>query len=182
MLLMIGLVLGLAIGALRKGSFFRLGELRGLWFAVASLVLDPILHAIPNITFWPKAILTTGCYFCILFFIAANRRYKISATFLAGGTLCNYAVRAANSFRMPVSAKALEVYEDISSQKVLQARADYFIADGNAKLLQLGDVIYLPFPGMESFISIGDVFLAVGVCLLVIGIMGHGTTKYNNVR
>lgn len=182
MLLMIGLILGLAIGALRKGSFFRLGELRGLWFALASLVLDPVLHAIPNIPFWPKAILTTGCYLCILFFIAANRRYKISAAFLAGGTLFNYAVRAANSFRMPVSAKALAVYKGISAQAVLQKRADYFIADGNAKLLPLGDVIYLPVPGMESFISIGDVFLAAGVCLLVIGIMGCGAKRHNNVH
>ncbi len=177
MLLMIGLVLGLAIGALRRGSFFRLGELRGLWFAVASLVLDPVLHAIPNITFWPKAILTTGCYCCIQFFIAANRRYKMATALLAGGTLCNYAVRAANSFRMPVSARALEVYKDISAQAVLQKRADYFITDGNAKFLPLGDVIYLPVPGMKSFISIGDVFLSAGVCLLVIGIMGHSAKK-----
>lgn len=177
MLLMIGLVLGLAVGAFRKGSFFRLGTLQGLWFAVISLVMDPVLHAFPDIAYWPKAILTTACYLCVLLFIVANRSDKLAAGFLATGTLCNYAVRAANAFRMPVSVKALDVYIGISAQEVFKKRADYFIADGKAKLLPLGDIIYLPFPGMKSFISVGDIFLSAGVCLLVISIMGQSEKK-----
>ncbi|MGI5978740.1 MAG: DUF5317 family protein [Oscillospiraceae bacterium] len=172
MLLLTGLIVGLAVGALRGGDLFRLGTLRGLWFAIASLVLDPLLHALPDMALWPKGILTTACYFCILMFIYTNRQYTAAAVFLGGGTLCNYAVRAANAFRMPVSAKALEVYEGLTAQEVLTKRADYFIADEHARLLPLGDVLYLPVPGLGGFASVGDILLALGVCLLVIAAMG----------
>lgn len=172
MLLLIGLIIGLAVGALRGGSLFRLGTLRGLWFAIASLVLDPVLHAVPDLALWPKGLLTTACYLCILLFVLANRRYRTAAVLLGGGTLCNYAVRAANAFRMPVSARALEVYTGLTAQEVLSKRADYFIADSGTRLLPLGDVIYLPVPGVGGFASFGDILLAAGVCLLVIAAMG----------
>ena len=119
MLLLIGLIAGLAVGALRGGKLLRLGELRGLWFAIASLVLDPVLHAVPDIGLWPKGLLTSACYLCVVLFAVVNRRAKVGAALLGTGTVLNYAVRAANAFRMPVSAKALEVYAGISAQEVL---------------------------------------------------------------
>ena len=172
MLLLIALIAGLAVGALRGGKLLRLGELRGLGFAIASLVLDPVLHAVPDIGLWPKGLLTSACYLCVVLFAVVNRRAKVGAALLGTGTVLNYAVRAANAFRMPVSAKALEVYAGISAQEVLARRADYCIADGSTRLYRLGDILYLPVPGIGGFASVGDIFIAAGICFLVIAVMG----------
>ena len=97
---------------------------------------------------------------------------KVGAALLGTGTVLTYAVRAANAFRMPVSAKALEVYAGISAQEVLARRADYCIADGSTRLYRLGDILYLPVPGIGGFASVGDIFIAAGICFLVIAVMG----------
>lgn len=171
MLLFFGLVLGLAAGAAAKGKFLRLSALRGLWFAAAPLALNPIIRFCPQITFWAKAVVITAIYLLIIMFAISNRRYLTASSSIGLGTLSNYIVIAANGFRMPVSAKALAVYTDISAQSVYLKRPDYFIAENGARLLFLGDVIYIPLPFMKSFISAGDIFIAAGVFLLVLTVM-----------
>lgn len=172
MLLIIGLLAGLAVGLLRGGSLFRLGELRGIWLAVLSIALDTVLKRMPTIELLPKALLTTGCYLCVLLFVLGNRRNAAATWMLSAGTLCNYAVKAANAFRMPVSVRALSVYAGITDAGVRASRPDYFIAENGAKLLPLGDVLYIPFPWQKAFYSVGDVLIAAGVFLLVAAVMG----------
>ena len=53
MILFSGLVFGIIFGALFKGNFFRLSTLKGLWFAIIPLALNPILRLYPGIPFWP---------------------------------------------------------------------------------------------------------------------------------
>lgn len=172
MLLMIGLAAGIVVGLLRGGDLFRLGELRGIWFAVLALALDTILNRLPLISIWPKALLTSGCYLCVLLFVFFNRKNPAATVLLSAGTLCNYAVKAANAFRMPISVKALSVYAGITDAGVRATRPDYFIAENGAKLLPLGDVIYIPFPWQRAFFSVGDFLIAAGVFLLVTSVMG----------
>ena len=172
MLLIIGLLAGLAVGLLRGGSLFRLGELRGIWLAVLSIALDTVLKRMPTVELLPKALLTTGCYLCVLLFVLGNRRNAAATWMLSAGTLCNYAVKAANAFRMPVSVRALSVYAGITDAGVRASRPDYFIAENGAKLLPLGDVLYIPFPWQKAFYSVGDVLIAAGVFLLVAAVMG----------
>ena len=173
MLLMIGLAAGLSVGALRGGSIFRLGTLRGLWFAILSFALDTLLQHLPSIALWPKAAITTACYLCVLLFVFVNRKSRPATVMLSAGTICNYAVKAANAFRMPVSVKALSVYAGITDAGVRATRPDYFIAENGAKLLPIGDVIYIPFPGQKAFFSIGDFLIAAGVFMLVVAVMGR---------
>lgn len=177
MLLFIGLAAGVLVGLLRGGSIFRLGELRGLLFAVLSLVLDLLIKHLPSITLLPKGLLTTGCYLCVLLFVFFNHRSPAASVTLGTGTLCNYAVKAANAFRMPVSAEALRVFSGISDAQVRATRPDYFIAEDGAKLLPLGDILYLPFPWQKAFFSVGDVLIAIGVFLLVLAVMERKTPE-----
>lgn len=170
MFLIISLILGLIVSVLSKGNFFRLSTLRGLWLAVIPLALNPIMKLYPEIAILPKAVITTISYLFIVLFIIANRRYVASAVFLGLGTISNYIVIAANSFRMPVSVKALEVYSGMTAQSVLEKRPDYFIAENGARFLFMGDVMYIPIPMVGGFMSIGDILLAIGVFLLIVAV------------
>ena len=172
MLLIIGLLAGVIIGLIRGGSLYRLGELRGIWMAVCAVCMDVFLRHAPGIAIWPKGLLTSGCYLCVLLFVFANRKSAAATATLGAGTVCNYAVKAANAFRMPVSVKALSVFAGISDAAVRAQRPDYFIAENGANLLPLGDVIYIPLPWQKAFYSIGDFLIAAGVFLLVTAAMG----------
>lgn len=170
MILFSGLVLGLLFGAICKGSFFRLSTLSGLWFAIIPLALSPILRFYPQISFWPKATVITITYIFILLFVYSNKKYIAPAIFLGIGTFSNFLVIAVNGFRMPVSTKALSVY-NITAQSVSAKRPDYFVAENGAHLFFLGDVIYLPIPLLKGFLSVGDILLAIGMFLLIFIVM-----------
>lgn len=170
MILFSGLVFGLIVGALCKGNFFRLSTLKGLWFAILPLALNPILRFYPGISFWPKAFVISGIYLFILLFVYSNKEYKVSSIFLGLGTLSNFIVIAANNFRMPVSIKALTVF-NVTAESVYLKRPDYFVAENGANLLFLGDIIYFPVPKFNGFISVGDIILAIGMFLLIVTVM-----------
>ncbi len=177
MLLLLSVILGAVIGLLMKGSLFRLGGLKGLWFPIAAMAVTPVLGMMPGIGLAAKAALISISYGCIVAFSLSNRKYPLPALLIAVGSLANYTVIAANSFRMPVSQKALEVYGSISAQAVLESRADYFIADAGARLLFLGDVIYIPIPVVGGFISCGDIVLSLGMMLLMVMVMKGKATE-----
>lgn len=93
------------------------------------------------------------------------------AILLGLGTLCNYLVIAANSFRMPISVKALSVYSTMTPEAVIAQRADYFVATDGANFLFLGDIIYMPINVLGGFMSVGDILLAAGMFLLIVQVM-----------
>lgn len=179
MLLLIFVILGVGTGVLAKGKFSGLVELRGLWLPIVALAASAALGSFPNISLLPKAIIISLSYFCNLVFFVLNRHY-IVATILSGiGTLSNFIVIAANSFRMPISEYALIYYPDMTAEAVLESRADYFIAvGGEANLLILGDVICVPIPYLGGFISVGDIFLTLGIFVLIVTAM-TGAKKEN---
>lgn len=168
MLLLICVVLGVAIGLACKGRLALLARLRGLIFPILALGFFAATRFLPGQSVALRGVLTTLYYACCLGFAFLNGRHFLAGAFIALGTLSNYLVIAANGFRMPISSYALSYYPDITAQSVTEKNAGYFIENGDAKLLILGDVICIPLPGIGGFISVGDVLLAMGVMVLII--------------
>jgi len=168
MLLLICVLLGLPAAVCFGGKLLRLCALRGLWLPIAALAAMPLMKYYPEISFALKALVTTLCYSCMLVFVLLNRKYLVPAILLGSGGILNYLVIAVNGFRMPISPKALEVYQNITPEAVLRQRPDYFIATGGARLMSLGDVIYMPIPVLKGFLSVGDILLSAGMFLLIV--------------
>lgn len=178
MLLFICVILGVAAGLLNKGKFSGIVELKGLYMPIAALVASSIPAYYSGIAYAPKAVLITFSYFCVLAFALLNRRYFLASVLSGLGALSNFLVIASNSFRMPISEYALVYYPDITAEKVVASHSDYFIAvNGDANMLILGDVICVPIPYFGGFISVGDVFLAVGMFVLIFAAMASAKER-----
>jgi len=171
MLLFLSVILGLAVGFIRKGDIFRLTNLRGLWLVIFSMAAILLIKYYPAIPYAYKVVATTLSYLCVIIFAILNRKHIVPSAFLGLGTLSNYLVIACNSFRMPISAKALLIYPTMTAEAVLSQRANYFVAIDGARLMFLGDVIYIPIKIFEGFLSVGDVFIAIGMFLLIVQVM-----------
>ena len=177
MFLLISIVLAGIFGFLAKGSLKNLSHapLRGVWFPVAGLILQEaaLLAAARwseayGLWMWATTILS---YSAILLFALVNRQRVLSSFFIAAGTVSNFLVIAANGFKMPVSPAILNLPSYIQSSSYGKEMPDYFIATGGAKLLFLGDVIYLPIPYFEGFLSVGDILISVGAFALIVSLM-----------
>ena len=177
MLLFVSVIAGLIVGVSKKGSFMRLCALRALWLPIITLAAGSAIRLLPDLQFWIKAAVLIFSYVCIFLFIIANRKYIAPSIFLALGSLSNFLVIAVNNFRMPVSARALSVYSDMTAQAVTTQRSDYFIASKGAGLLFLGDVIYIPIPILKGFLSIGDILISIGMFLLILLVMTDKSIK-----
>ncbi len=173
MLLFTSVILGLIVGTIRRGNLFRLNNLRWIWLAILPLASVFLMKAYPSVPLLPKAAATTFSYLCVMIFVIANRKYKLPSVLLGLGTMCNYLVIAANSFRMPISVKALSIYSTMTPAAVIAQRADYFVATDGANLMFLGDVIYFPIKIFEGFLSIGDILLSIGMFMLIVQVMGR---------
>lgn len=177
MLLLLCVVLGVIAGWLNGGKLSGLVRLKGLYLPIVSFILASLPGYLSEI-YVLKALSLSFSYYCILSFALLNRRYLLSCVLIGLGTISNFAVIAANRFRMPVSEYALDFYPTMTAEDVLATHADYFIAVNNdANLLILGDVICIPVPYIGGFISIGDVFLALGVFLLVLAVMSFSKAQ-----
>lgn len=175
MLILMAVVFGVAAGLLKRGSLVNLVELRLLWLAIPSFAAATLVSQLPGIALFPKAALLCLSYFSLIAFAAANRRYVWGSLLFALGALSNFTVIAANSFRMPISPAALEIYPNMSAEAVIEQSAGYFVAlENNANLLLLGDVIYVPLPLIGGFVSAGDIILMLGMFLLIFSCMTAG--------
>jgi hypothetical protein len=168
MLLFISVVAGLVVGVSLKGKLIRLAALRCLWIPIITLASGTAVRIIPDISFWLKAGVITFSYICIFVFIIANRKYVAPSITLSLGSLSNFIVIAVNGFRMPVSVRALSLYSHITAKAVATQRADYFVATDGAELIFLGDMVHIPIPVLEGFISVGDILISIGMFLLII--------------
>lgn len=178
MLLLIFVILGVFAALLNKGKLSGLAGLKGMHLPIAALVVSSIPGFFPGIAYMLKAVLLSFSYYCILAFAVLNRRFLLPSLLTGIGTLSNFIVIAANKFRMPVSEYALVYYPELTPEAVLAAHGDYFIAVNNeANLMILADVICIPIPHIGGFISVGDVFLAVGVSLLIFAAMSSAKPK-----
>lgn len=164
-MLTLAVLCALILGWCTGGRLARWEEagLHLLPLPVAALVLQAAVHA-------PWAILLS--YALIFVFLLRNRHLKKTAALLGAGSLCNLAVIAANGWRMPVVAQALELLSPQTSADLLAGMIPmYTAAVPDTKLLFLGDVLYCPLPLLGGFASIGDLLLMAGIFFCILAVM-----------
>ena len=160
------LFLALAIALLRGGRLINLAdiELRSWWLLVIALALQTGTNLLPN-NDWAG---TAGVAMVLLSFgllmalVVLNR--EKSGMWLAGlGVLMNFTVIALNG-GMPVLAEATEVASGFAvSEPDLSDSFEHVPLDDSSRLTFFADVIPLRLVSIGQVISLGDVFLAVGL-------------------
>ena len=101
-------------------------------------------------------------------FIWQNRKLR-GVKLLGLATLTNFIVMLANGFRMPVTPLIYEYPALASFVERIQAGElpEYVLVDWNAPLWFLGDTI----PIFGGLASIGDLLMAVGILVIIVGLM-----------
>jgi Family of unknown function (DUF5317) len=158
MLIVIGVAI--VIGWSRGGRLANLTEIRvriwwllflGFGLQVAAVFLPSDRHGL-------AVAIILASYVPLLLFVWLNR--SMTGMWIAGiGILMNFTVIALNA-GMPVMLEAIEV---AGGTGIPDLGARHVLMTDTTRLPFLGDVI--PFPA--SVISIGDVFLAIGIGLFV---------------
>lgn len=170
---LVGIVAGLVMNWRRgkKNHLQGVSRIRGLWLPLAGILLHGSFSFLPGFALRYAAVITTTDYLCILAFLFLNRQRKVPAALMASGSLSNFAVIAANGFRMPVSPAALAMYPGMTPEAVYAQKVNYFIAQNGANLYLLGDVIPVPLHGLSAFISVGDLFIGSGLMLFIMWVL-----------
>jgi hypothetical protein len=181
MLLLLGVLIGLATVPLAGGRLASLGTVRlrfGPAIFGALAVQIGILTVMPGGNDAMHRVLHLGSYALALLFLGANRRIGGMAI-VAIGTLLNLLAIAANGGVMPASARALRAAGELASNDEFRNSA----AVHHPRLLFLGDVFAVPngWP-LHNVFSIGDVFIAIGVAIVVHALCGSRLTTRAGAR
>ena len=150
------LAIAVVVGVLRGGKLRNLTEIRvrGWWLLLVGFGLQ-IVAGFPPVDSHNLAVgLVLVSYLPLILVVWLNRQY--SGMWIAGiGILMNFTVIALNG-GMPVMEEAVHLAGG-SGELVLNAK--HVLLTDTTRLPFLADII--PLPG--SVISMGDVFLAIGV-------------------
>lgn len=177
MILVYLLILSVLVGYLRKGRLRHYAQtpLRGLLFPIFAFLLEAVFGLLDKLLPWPPEKWLWAAvsleYAMLFVFIWLNRRRR-SFVVLAAAAALNFAVIAANGFRMPVTPVVYDYpqfarfVERVSSGELLE----YVLVGWDAPLWWLGDTIPVPWI-MPGLASVGDVGLGLGVFLLLQEIM-----------
>ena len=159
------------VGYLTGGRLSRFESMRLRLWGLAILGLGIQFFPLPAGTagtdLFVRTIVLSASYTLLLAFAAVNIRVPGMVLVLIG-LACNFAVIAANG-GMPVRAETLRD----SGQDVvlaLEGAAKHHLMTDEDALTVLGDVIAVPQP-IGQAISIGDVFMYVGLIWLIVGAM-----------
>ena len=175
----ITVVLSIIAALLCRGSFASLAKVdfHGIWLLTIAILLRFFLYyqgamGAVWVEQWVPYLLTLS-YGMLLFVVWLNRE-KLGVVLFGLGTLANYTVIAANSWRMPISRSGLIATDQADMIDYLEGPADYVhgLLDEGTRLIFLSDIFYVPrpFPRPTVF-SIGDVFIMAGVFLLIFTMM-----------
>lgn len=107
-------------------------------------------------------------YALLTLFIARNWKRR-GMKLLALATLANFAVISANGFRMPVTP-VIERYPELAgfAQRIAAGELpEYVLVSWDAPLWFLGDTL----PMFGGLASVGDLLMAAGMLLLIVGLM-----------
>jgi len=164
--LAIVLFIALTMAVLRGGRLTNLGdiELRAWWLLLVALGLQVGTTWLPA-TRWAEGLglaMVLVSYGLLMVLVWLNR--DRTGMWLTGlGVLMNFTVIALNG-GMPVLAEAAEVASGFTvSIPDLSGSFKHIILDSSSRLTLLADVIPLRLGGLGQVISLGDVFLAVGL-------------------
>jgi hypothetical protein len=172
MLLLAGsVVIAVAIGYLTGGRLKNLGGYILKWWPLALggllLQLVPYPESFPD---WVAIAALLASFAMLLVFAWVNRR-KAGFVIILFGLALNTLVIAVNQ-GMPVTHEALvnSDQEDLLQYLIEHGGAKHHLATDDDKLLALGDVIGIPKPFGQA-ISIGDVFVYLGLIVAIAGAM-----------
>ena len=164
--LAIVIFLALAIAVLRGGRLVNLGdiELTAWWLLFIALGLQIGTGFLPeeNWSEWVGLTMVLGS-FCLLMILVLLNRSKPGMWIAGLGVLMNFVVIAANG-GMPVLAGAAEVASGFTvSSPDLSGTFKHVLLDESSRLTFFADVIPLRLVGIGEVISLGDIFLALGL-------------------
>lgn len=164
--LAIVLFVSLAIAVLRGGRLVNLGdiELRGWWLLLVALLLQLGTNWLPDETWSPTAGLAMMLMSFGLLMVMVLLNRSAPGMWITGiGVLMNFIVIALNG-GMPVLAGAAEVASDFTvSEPDLSSSFKHVPLDESSVLTFFADVIPIRLAGVAEVISLGDVFLALGL-------------------
>lgn len=164
--LAIVLFVALAIAVLRGGRLVNLGdiELRSWWLLIVALALQIGTRFLPvdESVEWIGVTMVLVSFGLLIVLVFLNRDKR--GMWIAGiGVLMNFLVIALNG-GMPVLAGAAEVASGFTvTEPDLTGSFKHTLMDESTRLTFFGDVIPLRFVGISEVISLGDVFLALGL-------------------
>lgn len=139
----------------------------GLEFAIVMCIRKGILNI--GLTSY---LLDVIMYLLLLIFVILNRK-NISIIIMGLGFLLNAIPIFLNGGAMPVSQEAIKI---AGLDPNISAEGLYRVIDSSTKLWFLGDIIPINF--INNFIiSIGDIFTAIGLILLIV--TGMKKNKFN---
>lgn len=164
----VALVLGFAtVVALARGGHlanFTDIRLRLWWLLPLGFAMQAVTEFFPSGASWSHPVgvgLVLASYGPLLALAALNR--DMPGMWLVGvGVLMNFTVIAANS-GMPVLTEAALVAGGFNDSVTLVTDFKHVVMGPTSNLTFLGDVIPLRIFGQGQVISLGDVFLAVGL-------------------
>lgn len=164
--LAIVLFLALAIAMLRGGRLTNLADidLKAWWLLFVGFGLQFATRFLPDTSGGETAglIMVLGSFLLLMVLVVVNRDRP--GMWLAGvGVLMNFTVISLNG-GMPVLAEAAEAASGFTqSNPDIAGSFKHVVLDENTVMSFLADVIPLRLAGNGQVISLGDVFLAVGL-------------------
>ena len=162
--LAIVLFFALAIAMLRGGRLVNLGdiELRAWWLLFVAFGLQAATRWLPEDAENLGLVLVLFSFVLLMVLVMVNRSKP--GMWIAGiGVLMNFTVIALNG-GMPVLAGAAEVASGFTvTEPDLSGSFKHVLLDENSRLTFFADVIPLRLAGIGEVISLGDVFLALGL-------------------
>jgi hypothetical protein len=158
--------IALSVAVLRGGRLVNLGdiEMRSWWLLFLSLGLQLGTRFLPDESWseWVGVVMVLVSFVLLMLLVVLNRSKP--GMWIAGlGVLMNFTVIAVNG-GMPVLAEAAEVASGFSiSEPDLSTTFKHVLLDESSRLTFFADVIPLRIAGFGEVISIGDIFLALGL-------------------
>lgn len=164
--LAIVIFIALAIAVLRGGRLVNLGdiELRAWWLLFIALGLQLGTRFLPDEP-WSSGmgVAMVLFSFVLLMGLVLLNRTKPGMWIAGLGVLMNFVVIAVNG-GMPVLAGAAEVASGFTvTDPDLSGSFKHVLLDETSRLTFFADVIPLRFIGIGEVISLGDIFLALGL-------------------
>jgi hypothetical protein len=160
------LFLALVIAILRGGRLTNLGdiELRSWWLLIVGFGLQAATRLLPQEDWAETAgiLMVLGSFLLLMVLVVVNRDHP--GMWLAGfGVLMNFTVISLNG-GMPVLTEAAEVASGFTvSDPDIAGSFRHVVLGPDTILPSFGDLIPLRLAGHGQVISLGDVFLAVGL-------------------
>ncbi len=180
------IIIGLFIGAIRKGKLSRLGYLKinlsplvilALVSFVSIIVMNIGLLEISSNLYNVFLVITYSLIIIVLTF-NLDKRYMFMPLI---GAMMNFICLCLNSFKTPIKSDIItKIYGAEMTGLLSTNKVKFFIPAEGAKLSILGKIFYLgDYYLYDVILSIGDIIIALGIVLLIQHLM---TDKYLKTR